>query len=175
MKCIRKYLFWMTEKGIQTYKMRTDGEFELLRFKGEDIYSDTDFEKFSLWFNRIASIAEDEYIDFCYLSNRPIDNPIFNNSRKRKSKKGKSSWKKTEIEKFCEKHIDTANYEVIVGENKSFVCQSGNIYDNNCIEKIYLKCMPEFSFDKEQKKDASPEETSLVNRYFIDMLKELNK
>lgn len=166
---IRKYLFWMTKKGIQTYKVTSKGTFELIRFKGEDTYADTDLLKFVEWFNKMASIAGDEYIDFCYLSDTPVEFPAFTYGTK-----AKSSWDKQEISLFCNEYINIANYEVVVDDEHSFVCQSGNVFDKDKIKKIYLRCVPEFSFEITEKVDVESEETSLVNKYFIDMLRELD-
>ena len=38
---------------------------------------------------------------------------------------------------------------------------------------MFLKCIPEFSVETKEKIDTGSEETSLVNRFFIDRLKEL--
>lgn len=167
---IRKYLFWITDRGIQTYKVINQGKYELVRYKGEDIYTDTDLRKFAIWFNRNASITEDECIDFCYLSNKPDNFLSFNYSTK-----AKSSWSKKEISFFCDKYIKADNYEVIVDDEQSFICQNGNLFDGDQIEKIYLKCVPEFSMEAVEKTVPVAEETSLVNKYFIDMLKELDE
>lgn len=167
---VRKYLFWMTDKGIQTYKVTNKGTFELVRFKGEDKYTDTDFSNFVAWFNRNASIAEDEYIDFCYLSDKPVESSLF-----RHSTKTKSSWDKKEISIFCDRYINADNYEVIVDEQHSFICQNGNVFNKDNLKKIYLKCVPEFSLETVEKIEQGSEETSLVNRYFIDKLNELEK
>ena len=45
--------------------------------------------------------------------------------------------------------------------------------DKNKASKMYLKCIPEFSVETKKKIDTGSEETSLVNRFFIDRLKEL--
>ncbi len=167
---VRKYLFWMTDRGIQTYKVSYDGNFELIRFRGEDIYASTDFLKFVEWFNKMASIARDEYIDFCYLSDNPVEFPAFTYDTK-----ARSTWNQREISSFCSKYINVTNYEVIIDVEHSFVCQSGNVFDKEKVKKIYLKCIPEFIFETTQKADLKSEETSLVNKYFIDMLRELDE
>ncbi|MCM1123519.1 MAG: hypothetical protein NC416_13130 [Eubacterium sp.] len=167
---VRKYLFWMTDRGIQTYKAVDDGSFELIRFKGEDICADMDLKKFWEWFNKMASIAGDEYIDFCYLSDKPVKFPIVDYGTK-----AKSSWNKQEIASFCSKYINVTNYEVMVDDEHSFVCQSGNIFDKEKVKKLYLECIPEFVLETTKEVNVRQEETSLVCRYFIDMLRELDK
>ncbi len=167
----RKYLFWMTDKGIQTYKVTDKENFELIKFKGEDIYTDTDLLRFVEWFNKMASIAADEYIDFCYLSDKPVEFPEFSYGMQ-----AKSSWHRHEISLFCDKYVNIENYEIVVDDDHCFTCQNGNIFDKSSIKKIYLKCVPEFVFDEEvSKTDLKSEKTSLVNKYFIDMLRELDK
>ena len=74
---------------------------------------------------------------------------------------------------FCEKYISTNTCEVIYEKSKSFICQNGNVLDKRNVKKIFLKCIPEFSIDTEEKIDEGSEETSLVNRFFIEKLKEL--
>lgn len=168
----RKYLFWITDKGIQTYKMTGKGDFELIKFKGEDIYTDTDFLKFMGWFNKAASIAADEYIDFCYLSDKPVEFPEFSYGTQ-----AKSSWNSHEISHFCDDYVNIENFKIVIDEEHCFTCQSGNIFETDAIKKIYLKCIPEFVFEVQEgtKTESKIEKTSLVNRYFIDMLRELDK
>lgn len=165
---IRKYLFWMTAKGIQTYKVTQKGTFKLVYFKGEERYTDTDITKFIKWFNKYASITEDEYIDFCYLSDHPIDSSLFQYKTKEKS-----SWDKKEISIFCAKYMNIASYEIVIDAENSFVCQTGNLTDGDKITKIYLKCLPEFSLDTVERIDPGSEETSLLSKYFIERLKEI--
>lgn len=169
---IRKYLFWMTDKGIKTYKTAGKGDFELIKFRGEDIYADSDLVKFAEWFNKMASIAADEYIDFCYLSDKPVDFPEVSYGTR-----AKSSWNRQEISLFCDRYVNIENYEIVIDAGHRFTCQSGNIYDESAIKRIYLKCVPEFVLESETvtKTDSGLGETSLVNKYFIDMLRELDK
>lgn len=166
---VRKYLFWMNDSGIKTYKVTQKGLFELLRPSGRDVYTDSDLTKFFSWFHKSAAITEDEFIDFCFLSDRPVESPLLDYSTS-----SKSSWGKQEIKVFCDRYIDTENYRVYYGENQSFVCQSGNVLDKNKVKKLYIKCIPEFSIETEEKNDVGAEETSLINRFFIDRLKELS-
>lgn len=169
---IRKYLFWITDKGIQTYRMTSKGDFELIKFKGEDTYTDTELLKFVEWFNKTASIAADEYIDFCYLSDRPFEFPKFSYGTQ-----AKSSWNRHEISCFCDNYVGIENFEIVIDEEHRFTCQSGNIFNKDTIKRIFLKCIPEFVFEVEEitKTKSKPEKTSLVNQYFIDMLRELDK
>ena len=39
---------------------------------------------------------------------------------------------------------------------------------------MYLKCIPEFSVETREKIDTGSEEISLVNRFHLDKLKELD-
>lgn len=165
---VRKYLFWMTDQGIQIYKAVDGGNYELVRFKGEDRYPETDISRFAVWFQKTASIAGDEYIDFCYLSDKPVEVSLLPYNTK-----GKSSWDKNEIIAFCDRYIHVSNYEVFIDEEHGFVCQSGNLFDSGSLKKIYLKCVPEFSLETVEEAELSSKETSLVNQYFIDKLKEL--
>ena len=165
---IRKYLFWKNEDGIRTYKVTQKGTFELMKPSGKDVFEDGEWTKFSSWFQKSAAITEDEYIDFCFLSEEKIESPLLNYSYT-----SKSSWDKQEISVFCEKYIHADTYEVFFSEDKSFVCQSGNVLDKKSVKKIFLKCIPEFSLETKEKIDTGSEDTSLLNRFFIDRLKEL--
>lgn len=165
---VRKYLFWMNQDGIRTFKVTQKGTFELMKPAGKDVYSEKDITKFFSWFHKSAAITEDESIDFCFLSDSEVESPLLNYSTS-----SKSSWDKQEISIFCEEFINTESYEVFYGKDKSFVCQNGNVLDKKNVRKLYIKCIPEFSIVTKQKDNAGSEETSLLNRYFIDRLKEL--
>lgn len=165
---IRKYLFWKNQDGIRTYKVTQKGTFELLKPSGKNVFEENDWTKFFSWFHKSAAITEDEYIDFCFLSDDKIESPLLDYSSS-----SKSSWDKQEIGIFCEKYIHVDTYEIYYAEDKSFVCQSGNVLDKNKVKRMYLKCIPEFSVETKEKIETGSEETSLVNRFFIDRLKEL--
>lgn len=167
---IRKYLFWITKDGIQTYKVSQRGIFELVKFKGEKTYNEGDFAKFVTWFQKNAAITEDEYIDFCYLSDEETLSPLFSYPSSKKS-----SWDRHEIGLFCNQYINVDNYEVIYDTDKSFVCQTGNIFDKSKVKELYIKCVPEFSIDTPNIIETGSEETSLINRFFMDRLKELSE
>ena len=163
---IRKYLFWKSKDGIRTYKVTQKGTFELMKPSGKDVFEDIDWTAFFSWFHKHAAITDDEYIDFCFLSDEKIESPLLDYCST-----SKSSWDKQEIGIFCEKYIHAETYEIMYSENESFVYQSGNVL--NKVRKMYLKCIPEFSIETKEKIDTGSEETSLVNRFFIDRLKEL--
>ncbi len=167
---VRKYLFWMNDVGIKTYKVTKKGTFELLKPAGRESYTDKDLEKFCSWFHKEAAITDDEFIDFCFLSVSPIESPLFDYNVSTKS-----SWDKQEISIFCDKYIGVENYKIYYEEDKCFVCQNGNVLDKKSIKTLYLKCIPEFSIETEERIDPGSEETSLVNRFFIEKLKELDE
>lgn len=169
---VRKYLFWMNPEGIRTYKVTQKGTFELMKPLGKDVYPTGNIKSFCEWFNRSAAITEDEYIDFCFLSDSEIKSSLFECEY---ATSIKSSWDKQEINIFCEKYLNTKTYEVFYAEDKSFVCQAGNVYDKKNIKKLYIKCIPEFSIETKEKVESGSEETSLINQFFIDKLKELDK
>ena len=167
---VRKYLFWFYDKGIKTYKVTSSGKFELLKPSGQDTYMGHDLDKFLSWFQKSAAITEDEYIDFCFLSDKKIDSPLLEYHIS-----NKSSWDKQEIQMFMDKYVHSDSYQIFYSENASFVSQNGNIFNPDTIKKLYMKCIPEFSVETEEKIDTGSEETSLVSRYFIDKLKELSE
>ena len=165
---IRKYLFWKSEDGIRTYKVTQKGTFELMKPSGKDVFLGGEWTAFFTWFHKNAAITEDEFIDFCFLSDDKIESPLLEYSTS-----FKSSWDKQEISAFCDKYIHADTYEILYSEDKSFVCQIGNVLDRKNVKKMFLKCIPEFSVETKEKIDAGSEETSLVNRFFIERLKEL--
>ena len=168
---VRKYLFWMNQEGIRTYKVTQKGTFELMKPSGKDVYSGSNIKNFYEWFHKSAAITEDEYIDFCFLSDSEIKSALFDCDYAASTK---SSWDKQEIEIFCDKYMNVKTYEVFYAEDKSFICQSGNVYDKKDIKKLYMKCVPEFSIETKEKVEAGSEETSVVNLYFIEKLKSLD-
>lgn len=171
---VHKFIFWISEKGIKTYRVKKNDNYELIRYQGNDTYPNSDLKFFfnSDWFTDIASIAEDDYIDFCFLSRMKKEVPKFAYMIGQKS-----SWNKKDIQKFCEKYIQADNYKVIAdSENaeKNFVYQTGNIYEKNQITDIYLKCVPEFSMEGHDSENIPPEEdTSVLYRYYKDLLNKL--
>lgn len=169
---VRKYLFWESKDGIRTYKVIQNGTFELMHPLGKDIFSERNWEKFfQSWFLGSAAITEDEFIDFCFLSDTPITSPVLDYNY---NTANKSSWNKEEIGIFFEKYINANRCEVFYAENKSFQCQKGNLLNNNGIKKMFVKCIPEFSLELTEKIKPGTEETSLLCRYFKDNLKKLS-
>ena len=162
---VHKYIFFISQEGIKTYRVRNNSEYELVIFQGEKIYDAGDVNGFFKWFDRMASIAKDDMIDFCFLSEEKIDSPMFEYF-----KGEKSFWVKEEIINFCEKNISEKNYEIIIDENTKLVCQMANAFDVKSISKLYLKCIPEFSIQTEEVLDRGTEETSLLCQYFREML-----
>lgn len=169
---VRKYLFWMNQEGIRTYKVIQKGTFELMKPLGKDVYPTGDIKNFCKWFYKNAAITEDEQIDFCFLSDSEIKSPLFDCEY---SASIKSSWDQQEINIFCEKYLNTKTYEVFYAEDKSFVCQIGNVYDKKNVRKLYMKCIPEFSIETKEKVETGSEEMSIINQFFIDKLNELDK
>ena len=167
---VRKYLFWMDGDGIKTYKATEKGKFAVLRPAGREVYADTDFTRFFRWFQKSAAIAEDEFIDFCFLSEQPIEFalPEYLCS-------AKSSWDKPAVMDFCRLYLEFQNFEVFYSEEKSFVCQSGNVRDKNAVKSLFLKCIPEFCNDERETIDPVSEETSILNRYFIELLEKQDR
>ena len=163
---IRKYLFWKNENGIYAYKVIKKGIFELMKPYGKNAFEDSEWIKFFSWFYKTAAITDDEYIDFCFISNDIIELPILDYSSSTVS-----SWNKEEIKLFCNQYGPAETYEMIYSDNKSFICQSGNVLDKNKIKKLYLKCIPEYIDESKIELDTGTEETSIVNKYFIESLK----
>ncbi len=171
---VHKFIFWISEKGIKTYRVKKNDNYELIRYQGNDSFPNSDLKFFfdSDWFTDIAAIAEDDSIDFCFLSGRKEEVPNFAYMTEQKS-----SWNQEEIQKFCEKFIRADNYKIIAdSENaeKIFVCQTGNIYEKNQITDIYLKCVPEFAMEEDGSDNMSSEEdTSILYRYYKGLLNKL--
>ena len=90
---VHKFMFWISDKGIQTYRIRNN-VYELNRYRGNDFFPGSDIKRFfaSDWFDDISSIGEDDSIDFCFLSEIPIVFPEL-----KYMKNTKSSWNKKDI------------------------------------------------------------------------------
>ena len=82
---IRKYLFWKSEDGIRTYKVTQKGTFELMKPSGKDVFPGGEWTAFFTWFHKSAVITEDEFIDFCFLSEDKIESPLLEYSTSSKS------------------------------------------------------------------------------------------
>jgi hypothetical protein len=166
---IRKYLFWKNKDGIRTYKVTQNETFDLMKPSGRDVFTDGEWASFFTWFHKNAAITEDEFIDFCFLSEDTMEFPLleYNPSFK-------SSWDKQEINLFCNRYICSDTYEVYYSEDKSFIYQSGNVFDKKKVKKLFLKCIPEFSIELEEEMKVCSDETSLINRFYIDRLNELD-
>lgn len=167
---VRKYLFWKCEEGIRTYKVTKEGEFNVLKPSGRDVFTDGKWNEFFKWFNKSAAITDDEFIDFCFLVDKKSDLPL---SDLDYTLNTKSSWDKKEICLFIEKNINAELFEVFYSDEECFVVQNGNIFDDKNVKKMFLKCMPEFSMETKEVNDVGSEETSVVNRYFMDLLNEI--
>lgn len=165
---VRKYLFWMTDKGIRTYKVVGKNDYELVKFMGKEINPETNLDEFAKWFYKTAGITTEDYIDFCYLSERKIDSEVFNHQTSTTS-----SWDKNEINVFCSKYLSIENYEVSYSEEKSFICQNSDLHSRQELKKLFLKCIPEFNIQTEEQIEEGLEETALVNQLYFEWLKEL--
>ncbi len=165
---IRKYLFWIDNKGIKAYKVINKGCFAPMKPQGKEYFPSTDLKQFFKWFNMAAAITEDEFIDFCFLSEINIESPLLSYTSS-----SKSSWDKEEIYMFCEKYMESNSYKIFYNDNDCIVNQTGNIYDKDNVKKLFLKCIPEFSIEASEEIVTGKVETSFLNRYFIDKLKEL--
>ena len=163
---IHKYLFFLAEEGIKTYRAREGHPYELVKYKGETLYKGDNLDAFFLWFFKTASIVHDDRIDFCFLSEKPIESRVFSYLHDKVS-----SWNKKQVSEFCEKEFEDTNYQIMIDENTScMIHQKSNIYEGAEIKKMYLKCIPDFSLEIEQESDADDGETSILCRYFMDAL-----
>lgn len=168
---IHKYIFYVDDRGIRAYRACADCRFEIVRYLGEAICKNSSLEEYFKWFENVASIASDDSVDFCFLSNREMIQPQFEYSAGTSS-----SWTKDEIRNFCQTMIAEKNYEISLGNEKQFVCQISNIYDSKCVEKLYLKCIPEFLYDESNyQMETTSNNKSILYQYYKDKLDELNK
>lgn len=165
---IHKYIFFIDDNGIRTYKYKDNSIFEIFKYKGEVIYKNRDKKSFYEWFEKAASIAIDDKIDFCFLSNKPIETEFLKYTTKKIS-----SWSKESIINFCNNYIKENNYEIIIDDTHKFISQVSNIYNKDSIDKLYLKCFPEFRFENNEISKVNDEETSVLSKYFIEILNDL--
>lgn len=165
---IHKYIFFINDKGITTYRVRNNSVYEIVRYKGEKLCKDKDIKKFFQWFEKTASIACDDEIDFCFLSEQPIESLSISYPTPKLS-----SWKQDDILGFCQSIIGIKNYEILVDEKHKFVCQISNLINNDDTEKLYLKCIPEICFEQKKLEQENFVETSILCRYFIERLNDL--
>ena len=166
---IRKYLFWLEQDGIRTYKMMADKTFKLVRYHGEEICAGVDLPDFLEWFDKTASITKDEFVDFCFLADREIDISLSAYQTMEIS-----SWNKAEILAFCRDYMgDMEACKFFYQKEKCFVCQNGNIFDEKNIKKLYVKCIPKFSCEVDEVKEGlekKTEESSGLTKYYHEKL-----
>lgn len=170
---LRKYLFYFSGDKIRIFKPISEGVFETMRYKGEDAFPSKDWKTFYEWFSRAASIASDDYIDYCFLSDEPWTLPEF--SQKRKSV---SSWNKREIYAFCNNYVTSESYEICYDGIHGMVNQKGNVADKKSVKKIYLKCVPEFTVQIEaelvrEQPETAESEISPLSRYYREQVKKI--
>lgn len=165
---IHKYLFLIKREGIRTYKFTKEKKYELIKYRGEDYYKGNEIKGLYPWFEKVASIAKEDGIDFCILSEEPYKGFIFEYDSEMKS-----SWRKKEILDFCQEQLENTNYEIMVSRDQKFYSQVSNVYNLNEVKSLYLKCIPEFSFVQERNLEDSKDETSILSKFFIEKLKEI--
>lgn len=163
---IHKYIFYIDDRGIRAYRACGNNEFEVVRYMGEEICKESSLDEYFKWFDNVASIAPDDSVDFCFLSNIQITQPQLEYPSDMKS-----SWTKDEVIYFCQNVIAEKNCEISVADGIQFVCQVSNIYDKKSIEKIYLKCVPEFSLTEIKKQEETiSKDQSVLYRYYREKL-----
>ena len=165
---VHKYIFFINDEGIRTYKYINENKFEIFKYKGESICTIKEFKSFYEWFNKAAAIAGDDEIDLCFLAEQVLDIPLANSLVA-----ATSSWKKDNILHFCKMHMGEINYKIIIDDEKQFVYQVGNVYDENNVKNLYMKCFPEFSYEKVTETDLPKENIAFVNMYFIESLSQI--
>lgn len=171
---VHKYAFFMTSKGIKTYRVKENCEYENVLFKGEELYRKKDLNDFFMWFFEIAKIARDDKVDFCFLSEAPMEEEFFSHLKKPVFLQDSiSSWNMDEIVELCCKEMGNASYEIMTDENNHFQSSLFKNYGEKETVKIYLQCIPKF--DQKNKNSSVQEEkteTSILAQFFIDMLNE---
>lgn len=169
---IRKYMFVISYNGIKTYDAKDDKQYELLRPRGEESFPYGNMKEFFEWFDRVAAIAKDDLIDFCFLSEIPeiqIEAQI--EAVSSKLGKGISSWSKDEVIRFCENNLKTENFEIVTDKDVRFTIQRTNMYNKESIKNLYLKCIPEFSMtDEDNEGQELGGETNVLYQYFKNAL-----
>ncbi|MBO4396508.1 MAG: hypothetical protein J5819_09210 [Eubacterium sp.] len=168
-----KYLFWITEAGIQTFRYNSKGGLNLIPYKGEKILEGTyEINEFFNWFRGQASIATDEYVDLCWIATKPLDPEFLDLASTLNREAGVySSWDKTEINGFLRDYVSLGNYRIIMDNGGSFMLQTGDIYDENDVIELYLLCVPEFSCQDEIKDvETSTGENSILSQCITDFL-----
>ena len=159
---VHKYIFYIDERGIRAYRAYGNNKFEVVRYMGEDICKESGLDDYFKWFDNVASIAPDDSVDFCFLSNVEITQPQLEYPSSTKS-----SWTKEDVIAFCQTMIAEKNYEISVGDGIQFVCHISNIYDKKSVEKFYLRCIPEFSLVEIKKQEESTsKDASVLYQYY---------
>ena len=181
MNNVHKCIFLITTDGIRGYRMTGDSGYEPVRYKGEPLYESNDFDRFLYdWFWEVEAVEKDDRIDFCILSEEPMESGIFSDPDLKQYMNGTSSWNKKAVLDFCKAEMSGSNCELIVDENRHFMVQNADIYNDSGLRQFYLKCIPDDMEEMEEEKKISvaeegtpePEETSVLCRFFIEALNE---
>ena len=167
---IRKYIFTINSEGLKTYKVISENKYELRKPNGMDYFPETNINKFFQWFHRDAAITDGEYTDFCFLSETKLDNLSL--LKYNSSCSSASSWNKQEICDFCEKYLSLDSYKILYDKDKCFIVQNTNVPDESKIKTLYLKCLPKFSLEIDEKKIPN-NNGSILWRFYNDKLQKI--
>lgn len=153
----RKYIFFINAQGVRTYKALQDsGSYKLVKHNGQEVFAAGLTVEFWDWFDATTAITADEFIDFCFLSEREIqlpELPYFIAEQ--------TTWDKEQIAEFCRTClVSSPNFEIHYATGKQFVVQGGNIVQANDTAKLYLQCMPTLNIADETPSYVEPLESS---------------
>ena len=165
---IRKYLFLITQRGIKTYKYNGAMDFQLIKYRGEEAYPGNNLSDFMVWFEKMASIAKDEDIDFCFLSDEPVE---IDSTAYRMQEN--STWTKVDVQQFIEGEVGLTTFKVKIDQVSSFVCQNGNVFDKENVKSMFLKCYPSFSDNVLEESSDEKQKINPLYDYYKRKLKEL--
>ena len=148
-----KYIFVILQSRTRTYKCE-DNQYKPKLFKGEESCTAQNISGFRDWFKKLASITQDDQTDFCYISDQPISDELFNYTTVEKT-----SWSVKQIKQFCTENLNDKTYILKMDESQQIVHQVGDVEDKSKIKQYYLKCVPELRI--EQYMDTVPDKHNM--------------
>lgn len=162
----KKYILYESEKGFQLFSIM-DGVAKIEKYRGEDFYTDSDFNKYMEW---ITSSKESEFNEnFCYVSCVQKDKPDFLPDINENC-----VWTKEDFKSFSENIHDSNVYEFLIkdyeGKDYTFIKQVSNRIKDK--RTLYVLCGA-YEGDSviKQNAESSAEGEGIINIYYSSKYK----
>ena len=166
---ICKYLFLIEKENIRTYNYR-DNEFDIVKYKGDNLYRGEIELFWNWWESKSSYIKEFDTIDFCFINvNSEVYNLDFNMDYY--SIEEYTSWNEDIVRKFIRIHTNLsetqlvdANCENITLNEKSIIIE---LFPRKCIINSVKNKMTQAEID------SISSEESIIAKYYRNKTMEI--